>query len=153
MKIDNSFLEDKVAMYDLVLVEVVGNPKPQVLEAKVNQIYSSRKGIKADFLNSKIEFIHSPENWGSVALKVGQRALLFVSDIAGKLYEGGWQSHMVIDEIEGDLYAIYNHPKLWVHSDVPKMIKDGARQDPKNSNATAIPFASIESYLKNLIKT
>ncbi|APC15421.1 hypothetical protein BLL42_06655 [Pseudomonas frederiksbergensis] len=147
-----SFLFDKVARHDLVLVNVVDAPRPQILRAKVERIYTTGKGIDSASLGSEIEFVRSGGSWGDVALAVGDKALLFVKLISGKLYEDAWHGHMVVEEIEGDLYAIFQHKELWLSEDVPSSIRECSRQDPKRPYATAIRFDIMETYLLSLIE-
>ncbi|NWD72290.1 hypothetical protein HX870_32275 [Pseudomonas gingeri] len=145
-------LFDKVARYDLVFVKVVDAPRPQVLRAKVERIYTSRKGIYDSSLGSEIEFVRSGGTWGDVALNVGDQAILFVKLISGELYEDAWRGHMVVEEIEGELYAIFHHKELWLSESIPSSIVVHSRQDPKRSYATAIRFDVMEAYLLSLIE-
>lgn len=138
--------------HDLVLVQVTSAPRPQVLRAKIGRRYSTGKGIIYGFLNSEIEFVRSGGTWGDVALEVGEQALLFVASVSGKLYEDIWHGHMVVEDIEGSLYAIYPRKELWLSEDVPSLIRSASRQDPKRSYATAIRFDVMETYLLNLIE-
>src|SRR5450830_1267092 len=147
-----SFLSDKVERYDFVLVRVVGAPRPQVLRAEVERIYTSRKGIDDTSLGSEIEFVRSGGTWGDVALIVGDRAILFVKSISGELYEDAWRGHMVVEDIEGAPYAIFHHKELWLGEGVPSSIRAHSRQDPKRSYATAIRFDVMEAYLLSLIE-
>jgi hypothetical protein len=146
------FLLDKVLRHDLVLVHVTGAPRPQVLRAKIGRIYSTGEGVVRSFLNSEVEFIRSGGTWGDVALKVDEQALLFVKSISGKLYEDPWHGHMIVEDIEGDLYAIYPRKELWLSDDVPTLIRESSRQDPKRSYATAIHFDVMEEYLLGLVE-
>ena len=146
------FLSDKVATHDIVLVKVLCSPRPQVLRAKVARIYSAKKGMAANCLGSEIEFVQSPGHWGDVGLAVGDQALLFVRSISGQLYEDAWRGHMVVEEIEGNLYAIFQFKELWLNEDVPSSIRENSRQDPKRPYATAIRFDALESYLLGLIE-
>jgi hypothetical protein len=146
------FLLDKVLKHDLVLAQVTSAPRPQVLRAKIERIYSTGKGIVYGFLNSEVEFVRSGGTWGDVALKVGEQALLFVASVSGKLYEDVWHGHMVVEDIEGSLYAIYPRKELWLSEDIPTLIRVASRQDPKRSYATAIRFDVMEEYLISLIE-
>ena len=145
-------LFDKVERYDLVFVEIVDAPRPQVLRAKVERIYTSRKGIDDASLGSEIEFVRSGGTWGDVVLIVGDRAILFVKSISGELYEDAWRGHMVVEDIEGAPYAIFHHKELWLGEGVPSSIRAHSRQDPKRSYATAIRFDVMEAYLLSLIE-
>ena len=146
------FLSDKVAKHDLVFVKIIDAPRPQVLRAKVKRIYATGKGIDSTFLGSEIEFVRSGGSWGDVALAVGDQALLFVKLISGKLHEDAWHGHMVVEEIEGSSYAIFQHKELWLSEDVPSSIRECSRQDPKRAYATAIRFDVMETYLSSLIE-
>jgi hypothetical protein len=152
MNKQSDFLLDKVLRHDLVFVHVTGAPRPQVLRAKIGRIYSTGEGIVRSFLNSEVEFIRSGGAWGDVALKVGEQALLFVKSISGKLYEDPRHGHMAVEDIEGDLYAIYPRKELWLSDDVPTLIRGSSRQDPKRLYATAIRFDVMEEYLLGLVE-
>jgi hypothetical protein len=145
------FLSRKVASQDIILVAVTGAPRPQVLRATVEQILSARKGVEADCLGGEIEFIQSPGHWGDPSLQPGDRALVFVSMISGNLYEDAWRGHMVIEEMEGENYAIFPLKELWHSEDIPDAIKKHSRQDPKRQYATAILFNALKDYLLDLV--
>ncbi|MGO4502608.1 MULTISPECIES: hypothetical protein [unclassified Dyella] len=144
-------MSDKVETCDLVMVKVVGAPKPQTFRAKVQRIYAARKGIQVTDLGAEIEFVGSPNHWGQVALALGDEALLFVRSVSGRLYEDSWHGHMVLERIDGILYAIYQKRELWLGESVPASIKSCARQDPERPYATAICFDALEDYLTSLI--
>ena len=146
------FLSDKLARYDLVLVKVLGAPRPQTLRAKVQRIYTSGKGINTTDLGSEIEFVRSSGAWGNMTLAVGQQALLFIELISGKLYEDPWRGHLIIEQIEENSYAIFQFKELWFNESVPPLIREFARQDPKRSYATAIRFYVLETYFLSLIE-
>jgi hypothetical protein len=141
-----------VAQHDLVMVNVMGSPRPQVFRALLERVYTARKGIDASWLRSEIEFVGGPAHWGQVPLVVGDTALLFVSKCNGMLYEAPWRGHMVVEEIDGDSYAIRHHRELWLSDGIPSSIKDHSRQDPKRPNATAIRFDALEAHLLALIE-
>lgn len=145
------FLSEKIANNDLLLVEVVGSPRPQTLCVKVERVYSTRKGDESVTLGSEIEIVSSPGTWGDTALSVGERALLFVRLISGRLYEDAWRGHMLVEEIGDCMYAIFPYRQLWSSEDVPVSIKSCSRQDPKRPYATAIRLDAMEAYLIDLI--
>lgn len=58
---------------------------------------------------------------------------------------------MVLEEIEGGSYAIFQHPELWLSADVPEVLRRCSRQDPKRPDSTAIRFEAMEAYLIALI--
>ncbi|NBD11799.1 MULTISPECIES: hypothetical protein [Corallococcus] len=95
------FLEDKVARHGVVQVRAVSAPRPQSLCARIEKIYVARNGIDPSCLGGEFEFVQAPSVWGNTALGVGERAVLFVSEIAGRLYEAPWRGHLVIEHIEG----------------------------------------------------
>lgn len=43
------FLEKKALNYGVVLIDVVDSPRPQVLKAKVEKVYSARHGVEHGF--------------------------------------------------------------------------------------------------------
>ncbi len=145
------FLSEKVARYDLVFVKIVDAPRPQVLRAKIEKIYTTGKGIYSTLLGSEVEFVRSGGRWGDMALIVGDQAILFVKSIFGELYEDAWRGHMVVEEIEGASYAIFQYKELWLREDIPSSIRACSRQDPKRPYATAIRFDVMEAYLLSLI--
>ncbi|KAB8053541.1 hypothetical protein GCN74_25270 [Janthinobacterium sp. FT14W] len=146
------FLAEKVENHDLVLLHVVSSPRPQVLRATIQRIYSAKRGIDQRYIGKEIEFVRSPGNWGDVALEVGERALVFISMVSDRFYEDTWRGHMIIEEIQGDLFAIYQHRELWLCEEVPEAIRACSQQDPKRPYATAILFGILEAYLIELIE-
>jgi len=144
------FLEDSISNYDLVMVKVVGSSNSQILKARVEKIYSSSRGVCSD--DSDIEFVHAPETWGCVALTDKDRALLFVRNISGKLYEAAWNGHFLLESINGQEYAIYRAKELWDDKSLPEEIRTASIQDPRRDYATAIGFKQLERYLQKLIK-
>ncbi|MNM75531.1 hypothetical protein D3C81_873220 [compost metagenome] len=147
------FLAEKVENYDLVLLHVVSSPRPQVLRATVERIYSARNGIDQGYIGKEIEFVRSPGNWGDAALEVGERALVFISIVSDEFYEDAWRGHMIVEEIQGDLFAIYQHRELWLCEEVPEMIRACSQQDPKRPYATAIRLGMLEAYLIDLVES
>lgn len=147
------FLWDKVADYDLVMVEVLGEPAPQTFRARVRRIYSARKGVNAASLGAEIEFVGCPPHWGQVELKVGETALVFLGNSSsGRLYEHPWRGHLVVEQIDGGAYAIYLHKALWLADSVPPSLSACMRQDPKRPNASAVQLDALEAYLTGLIE-
>lgn len=151
MREELGFWSDKLVANDLVLVKVVCAPRPQVLRAKVERVYSTGKGVETTFLGSEIEFVGGGGAWGNEQLAVGDRALVFVCAIGDRLYEPSWHGHMVVEEIDGDLYAIYQSKELWRLESVPLVLRECSRQDPKRPYASAIRFGVMESYLLSSI--
>lgn len=145
------FLSEKVKTHDLVKVCIVASPASQVFLAIVEKVYSSDSGIFSQCTGEKIEFVGSPGHWGCVSLAVGDRALVFLKSIFGRLYEDPWCGHMTIDEIDGLDYASFPAKELWLRDDFPASLGAGSRQDPKRSYATAIRLDVMESYLVDRI--
>jgi hypothetical protein len=152
MSTQRKFLAEKVASHDLAVVVVTGSSRPHVLRAKVEHIYSCRKGITPENLGSEIEFFSGPESWGNVPLQVGERALLFVRNLSGMLNEYPWRGHMVLEEIGGELYALLQFPELWLREDLPMAMREVARQHPAKRNWSIIRFEVLEAYLKEVIE-
>lgn len=148
---EEMFLSGKVKTHDLVKVNVIDSPASQVLRATVERIYSARRGIDPRCLGREIEFTRSPGHWGDVSLSIGERALVFVASIAGRLYEDPWHGHMVVDEIDGRQYASFPGRELWLRDDVPASLRAYSKQDPKRPYATAIRLDAMEAYLVKLI--
>ncbi|WP_397458933.1 hypothetical protein AB3464_03155 [Pseudomonas asplenii] len=149
----SDFLFDKILAYDLVLVDVTEAPEPQVLRARVRRVYSSGKGIDSNFLDLEIEFVQAGRAWGNMILDVGDHAFLFVRRLAsGLLHENFWHGHMIVEEIEGDLYAIFQHKEMWLNKNIPPLLRENSRPDPKRSHTTAVRFDVVESYLLSLIE-
>jgi len=137
---------------DLVLVRVISKPAPQTYRAFVEKIYRARHGIKIDFLGKEIEFIGSCGSWGDVPLAVGERAIVFMSEIFEKLYEHSYHGHILLEEINGELYGIEFIRKMWLNKSTPSVLRESARQDPKRPYCSAVRFDVLEGYLVDLIK-
>lgn len=151
MKICKPFLSEKVAQYDLVLLRVLGEPASQVLQAKVEKVYSARKGITNELCGNVIEFVRAPGNWGDIPMQIGDRALVFMSAVSGKLYQDPWRGHLLLEDIDDDLFAIYQYKELWLSEEIPEEIMVRTQQDPRRPYASAILFNTLESYLQALI--
>lgn len=148
---DEPFLIDKIEDYDALKVFVVASLAQQSLRVKVEKIYSEGKGAKRYELGSEIEYVHAPETWGNECLEIGQRAIVFLSEISGRLYEAPWRGHLTIEAINGESYAIFQHRELWLDKAVPLNIRESSRQDPRRSYTTAIKFDVLEVYLSDVI--
>lgn len=154
MEARQAFFFDKAAQHDLVLARIIGAPRPQTLRAKLERVYSARKGV-AGKAGDEVEFVQGGGTWGGGdQLAVGERALIFLTSISGRLYEDTSQGHLLVEEIEGAPYAIFEFRELWLcqDEDMPTLIKDNASQDPKRPYATAIRFEAMETYLVGLIQ-
>lgn len=147
-----SFLADKVANCDLVMVEIVDSPQPQCFRARVERVYSARKGVDAASCGQEIEFVGSPPNWGQISLAVGDVALVFLKSISGRLYEEAWHGHMFVEQIDGEGYAVCQHRELWLSPEVPESLRACSRQDPKRPSASAIRLEALLAYLFSLIE-
>jgi hypothetical protein len=136
----------------LVLIRVLDSPRPQSFRALVERIYSARRGIDSACLGKEIEFVGAGGAWGQETLVVGDRALLFVRSTrgSGRLYEDSWKGHMVVEEIDGKAYAIIQFPTLWVHEDLPALVRKYSREAPGRPYWTAIRLDVLEGYLIDL---
>jgi hypothetical protein len=139
--------------HGLVMVEIVSSPRPQTFRARVKRVYAARQGIDPGSRGAEIEFVGAGVGWGLEALSVGDTALVFLTAISGRLYEPmSFVGHMVVEEIDGETYAIYQERELWLSAGIPATIRDCARQDPKRSYATAVRLDAMEAYLLTLIE-
>lgn len=152
MNVCESLYSAAVRMHDLVFVSVIDSPSPHVLRAKIEQIYSCGKGITPDRLGTEFEFYSGPATWGNVPLQIGERALLFVHQVAGVFNEYPWRGHMVLEEIDGESYAWVQMPELWLRDDLPEAVKAAAGPHPTRRNASIVRFSVLERYLKELIE-
>nr|WP_297350315.1 hypothetical protein [uncultured Caldimonas sp.] len=144
---EQPFLADQIENYDAIVVKIIASPQPQTLRAEVLKIFSWGKGVEESCVGSEIEFVQAPGGWGDDRLEVGEKAVLFLFDISGKLYEDAWRGHLVIEEIEGQDFAIFEHRELWRDETISNIIREHSRQDPKRPYATAIQFDALEKYL------
>ena len=85
---------------------------------------------------------------GNVPLQIGERALLFVHQVAGVFNEYPWRGHMVLEEIDGESYAWVQMPELWLRDDLPEAVKAAAGPHPTRRNASIVRFSVLERYLK-----
>jgi hypothetical protein len=142
------FLITRVSDHDTVLLEVKSEPQPQSLRAKLLRVYSGGRGLGGARAGDEIEFVHGPSTWGNTAMQVGEKAVVFLRPISGRLYEHCWRGHMLIEDIAEIPHAIFPH--LGVTTD-PASFASRAVQDPKRPYARAIPLAELEAYLLDLI--
>jgi hypothetical protein len=141
-----------LADHDLVRVKIVGAPSRQIFRAMVERVYSTGKGAKVSFAHTEIEFVGGGGAWGNEELAVGERALVFLNAISGRLYEKSWRGHMVLEEIDGEGYAIFQAKEIWLNAGFPVVLRKLARQDPRRAYGSAIRFDVLESYLVDLIE-
>ncbi|CUI07026.1 hypothetical protein [Massilia antarctica] len=151
MSEDKAFLADKVAGHDAVLLEVLAEPAPQHLRARLITVYSARHGLAGQAPGAQIDFVHAPSSWGNTPLAPGDLAIVFLNTISGRLYEAAWNGHLLVDDIDGRPHAIYKHKELWLNEAFPPEIRAHARQDPARPYASAIEFDAVETYLSGLI--
>jgi hypothetical protein len=144
-----AFLHDGVRLNDLALVTTIGFLAPQRVRVRVERVYSTQHGLAAKQAGAEIEFVGLGGGWGSDRLAAGQRALVLLATISGRLYESG---HLVVEDVDGVEHAIYRARELWKREDVPVAIRENSRQDPRRLSATAIRFEVIERYLLELIR-
>jgi hypothetical protein len=150
---EKAFLSEKVARKDLIKVKVLSSPRPQCFRASVEHVYSARRGIDASDAGSEIEFVGCPTHWGQVPLSVGDLALVFVSRLpSGVLYEDAWQGHMWIDEIDGEVYAVFPFYELWSREAVPPALREFSRPSPNRVRSLMTRLDVMERYLQELIQ-
>lgn len=147
------FLVDKVLNNDLILIDVISETAPQTLKARVVRVYSSHGGIPDIARGSEIEFVHAPASWGCVPLKTDDWALVFIADIAGKLYEDAWNGHLLVETVGDATCAIFPAKELWLDKTLPADIREAFFQDPKREYASAIRFEKIERYLLRVLSS
>ncbi|MBB6583671.1 hypothetical protein [Ralstonia solanacearum] len=82
----------------------------------------------------------------------GDTALVFLKSVSGRLYEEAWHGHMVVEQIDGDDYAVFQHRELWLSPDVPASLRYCLRQDPKRPYASVVRLDFLETYLLALIE-
>ena len=145
------FLFDKLGKCDLVKLSNIYPTSPQTFRGIVEYIYTAKNGVDPKMLGKEIEFIGSPNCWGNMILKQGETAYVFVSKIGKKLYQDSWRGHLVIEEIDGQQFAIFQAKEMWLSEDYPQLIKENSRQDPKRPFASAIRLQAFEEYIAILI--
>lgn len=135
-----------------MIVRVLQESGPQRLRARIERVLSAGRAIAPDSGASEIDFVRSPGHMGDMTLDVGDRALVFMTRIGGQLYEAPWRGHMVLEDIDGRTYAIFQTRELWCSAEVPIAIRDHSRPDPKRPYASAIRWDVLEAYLGGLIE-
>lgn len=147
MSTNEKFLAAKAAANDAVLLHVLQVSKAQHLRAKVLAVYTARKGIKPQMRGRDIEFVHASSAWGNKPLQPGQTALVFLSEISGRLYEDSWNGHLLVDEIDGEPYASYRFPGLWLSENLPAALRQHTREDPRRPQCSAIRLQALADYV------
>jgi hypothetical protein len=147
MSNSEKFLAAKAAVNDTVLLHVLEETKPQQLRAKILAILTARKGITQKMLDREIEFVHASSAWGNKPLRPGQTALVFLSEISGRLYEDSWNGHLLVDDIEGEQYASYRFPELWLSENLPASLRAFTRADPQRPQCSAIRLPELADYI------
>jgi hypothetical protein len=151
MKNFKIFLEERFDQNGLVIASILNSPKRQHYEAIIKKIYSSKYGVSSQLEGKEIQFVGGPSSWGNKSLNIGDLALIFIRDIDGVFHECPWRGHMVLQEIEGELHAVFQMPNEWPMDDVPTEVAEGMREDPRSKYYSIIPFILLEPYLKQLI--
>lgn len=148
MSNNEKFLAVKAAANDAVLLRILEETKPQQLRAKILAIYTARKGIAPKMLEREIEFVHASSAWGNKPLRPGQTALVFLSEISGRLYEDSWNGHLPVDDIDGVQYASYRFPQLWLSENLPDCLRAHTRADPQRPQCSMIRLPELAEYIK-----
>ena len=99
----------------------------------------------------RFDFVHGPPHWGALALKLHDRAIVFLRSLSGRLYESAWRGHLLLEDIDGVPYAVYQHKELWLSPTLPQSLRCAAVQDPKRGQSSAIRLTELEAYLRKLI--
>lgn len=142
------FLAAKAAANDAVLLYVLEETRPQHLRAKVLAVYTARKGVTQKMLDREIEFVHASSAWGNKPLRPGETALVFLSEISGRLYEDSWNGHLLVDDIDDEQYASYRFPQLWLSENLPASLRPHTRGDPQRPQCSAIRLPELAEYIK-----
>ncbi len=146
-----NFLENKIVGQDVLLLRILNEAQPQILQAKIEKIYSNKLGTSKLLVGDDFEFTRAGSHWGADTLKPGQRAIVFISFISERWYEDSWQGHFQIEEIDGKEFAIFPRAELWLEKDIPEIIKENSKAAANRPNASAIDLTSLENYLSELI--
>jgi hypothetical protein len=162
------FLVEDLVGHDLVQVQIIGMIRDGVLlskeeaakyvggilRAKVERIYLSRKEVSGDFLKpgAEIDFRSSGGAWGFAVPELGERALVFLDIIRGRLYQGGLQ--LLIDDISNEPYATEQRDGLWKKDWIPPFIRANTRPywGQNRCYKSAIRLEAIESDIQASIK-
>lgn len=91
MSAGNGFLSDKLATHDAALVRIVAARAPQQLRARLLTLYSARRALAGLAPQAQIEFVHAGSSWGNTPMALGELAIVFLTTIAGHLYEAAWR--------------------------------------------------------------
>ncbi|UQN08476.1 hypothetical protein [Deinococcus sp. QL22] len=144
------FLAEMLRQHDLVTLEVL-NVHRQDITARFTAVFTARHGVKGKMLGQVITFVGCPTHWGQVGLAAGDHALVFLQEINGRLYEHSWRGHLLIEEIEGVPYAVFQHKNLWLSPTFTPKLQPHTRQDPRRTYASAIQLDVLNAYLSELI--
>ncbi|WP_019010853.1 hypothetical protein [Deinococcus aquatilis] len=145
------FLWETLRRHDLVTVNVLKVYR-QDITARVTAISTARHGVKRKMLGRVITFVGCPTHWGQEGLAVGDHALVFLGEINGRLYEHSWRGHLLIEDIEGVTYAVFEHKELWLSPTFTPKLQPYTRQDPRRTYASAIHLSVLKAHLAELIE-
>ncbi|MRG91351.1 hypothetical protein [Polyangium spumosum] len=141
-----AFVDDKLARNDLVLCRVVATSSAQTLRAIAERVRSNGHGCSVRD-GEPFEFVHAPGSWGAVPLAVGDRALVFVRVISGRLYEEAWNGHWNVETVAGDDVAILPVPSLWCSPELPDELRSVVRPAPGRPSSSAIVLEPLLGFL------
>jgi hypothetical protein len=135
---------------DALMITVLGIPDRFVIQAVVKRIYGPLRNICGAEIGSSIQYIQSPNSWGNMILNLGETGIVFLSTIQGTFYQYHWHGQFLVEEIDGEMYGIYQQRELWLNDDLPLEIKKNSIQDPKRSYCSATRLSVLEPYLIEL---
>ena len=137
-----AFVDDKLARHDLVLCRVVATSGPQTLRAIAERVRSNGHGCSARG-GEAFEFVHAPGSWGAVPLAVGDRALVFVRGISGRLYEEASNGHWNVQTVAGEDVAILPAASLGGSTDLPDELRSVVRPAPGRPSSSAVALEPL----------
>lgn len=144
------FLADRIVQRDACLIQVIDQMGEQTVRARVDKVYTDGKATSTVMHDGQIEFVHAPDTWGNPPLQPGERAIVFVGPIMGRLYEAPWHGHLLIEQIDGTPVAVFPVENLSQDPDLPTHISSATTVHPTRPTQSAIRFDMLEHYLVEL---
>lgn len=106
-KLLSAYLAERLRECDAGRVIGVDGRSQSNMRARVEAVYSTRHGLSDRDLGRTIQFLGQPTTWGNLALRDGERAVIFLRSHDGGLGEYPSNGHCVIEEMNGEDFVVF----------------------------------------------
>ena len=143
-------LRERVRENDALLLTII-EVKGQDIVAKPERVYSRRFEGPQTYDQERLSFVGSPGSWGSVTLKPGELALVFIRYLehSRRYYQHYWHGHFSVISLHGSRHAVASwhlleNGGIWGPGDLRA---SAFLPDPAVPWRVAMPYALLEAHL------